>query len=252
MDANLDRKIINNSYYDDLAQRWYAADDDPIALLRVETKEKLVWALPILNADKVKTVLDVGCGGGFVSNFLAKNGFEVSGLDFSEPSLQVARKMDETKSVNYVQGDAYKLPFEDGKFDAVIAFDFLEHVSMPEEIVHEMARVLKPGGRLLFHTFNRNYLSWLVAIKGVQWFVKNTPKNLHKLKLFIRPKELEFYCEKAGLRVNGWTGIRPKINSAFFKLLTTRRVPKNFEFVMTSSKLISYCGHARKESSLLA
>jgi len=246
MDAIHDRELINNSYYDQLADKWYSAHDDPIALLRAETREKLRWALPLLNNAKAQSVLDVGCGGGFATNFLARLDFQVSGIDFSEPTLSVARRMDATKSVNYVQGDAYQLPFVDGQFDAVLAFDFLEHVSDPQKIVQEVARVLKPGGQFLFHTFNRSFLAWLIVIKGVEWFVKNTPKDLHTIKMFIKPEELNHFCSLQGLSVQQWTGLRPKLNKEFWKMLATKEVPEQFEFRQTKSKLISYCGQAIK------
>jgi 2-polyprenyl-6-hydroxyphenyl methylase/3-demethylubiquinone-9 3-methyltransferase len=249
MDAISDRKVINNSYYDDLADRWYAADDDPVALLRIETQEKLNWALPLLREKKALRILDIGCGGGFATNALALMGFEMTGLDFSQPTLDIAQKMDKTQKVQFVQGDAYQLPFAAQSFDAVIAFDFLEHVSAPDKIVQEASRVLKPDGQFLYHTFNRNWLSWLIIIKGVEWFVKNTPKDLHTLKLFITPKELEQFCHSTGLEVTHRTGLRPQLNRAFFQMLQTRVVPQGFAFQQTTSQLLSYCGRAVKRTT---
>lgn len=246
MNATKDRKAINNAIYDSLNEKWYGSQDHPIALLRAETREKMRWALPLLVEKNAVTVLDVGCGAGFVSNFLAEKNFQVTGLDFSQPALDVARQFDPTHSVQYVQGDAYHLPFANDSFDAVIAFDFLEHVSNPQAILSEISRVLKPGGQLLFHTFNRNWLSWLIAIKGVEWFVKNTPKDLHVISLFIKPKELERYCDNVGMKVKSFVGLRPLLNHTFFKLLYSRVVPEDLEFTRTSHTLLSYCGQAIK------
>jgi len=247
MDAHKDREIINNTLYDELGERWYTAHDDPVALLRAETREKLRWATPLLKQGGVQTILDVGCGAGFAANLLAQENFTMTGLDFSQPSLDLARKMDLSKTVEYIQGDAYQLPFPDASFDAVMAFDFLEHVSDPARVVKEISRVLKPRGQFLFHTFNRNWVAWLVVIKGVEWFVKNTPKNMHTLPLFIKPQELEIFCNNAEMQVARWTGLRPQLNRSFFKMLGTRIVPETFEFIQTPSMMISYCGQAFKK-----
>lgn len=247
MDALKDRKIINNTFYDHLDEIWYNSQDNPIAVLRAETQEKLKWALPLLVEKKAQAILDIGCGAGFIANFLAQKKFTVTGLDFSKSSLDIAIKMDFTKSVCYVEGDAYKLPFDDDSFDAVIAFDFLEHVSNPQKIIKEASRVLKPGGQLLFHTFNRNWLAWLIVIKGMQWFVKNTPSDLHILPLFIKPQEMVAYCRRTGMTVIGFTGIRPILDHSFFKLLRTGVVPVEMKFRQTSMKLLSYCGQAVRD-----
>jgi 2-polyprenyl-6-hydroxyphenyl methylase/3-demethylubiquinone-9 3-methyltransferase len=101
-----------------------------------------------------------------------------------------------------------------------------------------------------FYTFNRNLLSWLVVIKGVEWFVRNTPKNLHVHRLFIRPDELARMCERSGLRTEDLLGIRPTILSwAFWKMLLTGRVPGELTFQFTRSLKMSYTGMARKVGS---
>ena len=146
----------------------------------------------------------------------------------------------------YRVADAYRLPFRDAVFDAVSALDFLEHVTEPERVIAEAARVLKPGGLFFFHTFNRNRLAWLIVIKGLEWFVRNTPDHMHVLPLFIKPKELEGYCIKAGLQPMEMTGIRPALGRPFWQMLATRRVPKDFTFRLTPSLNISYLGYARK------
>jgi 2-polyprenyl-6-hydroxyphenyl methylase/3-demethylubiquinone-9 3-methyltransferase len=190
-------------------------------------------------------VLDLACGGGFLANALALEGHRVVGLDASPGSLEVARAHDRTGTVRYEVGDAYRLPYPDGSFDAVCCMDFLEHVDNPARVVFECARVLRAGGRFYFYTFNRNFLSWLLVIKGVEWVVPNTPPRMHVLRLFLTPREMRAIAEAAGLSEVRFTGTRPAFRSVA-RLVASRRVPRDFRFHLTGSLAISYLGSARK------
>ena len=212
---------INNSIYHQLGRKWYEANDDPIALLRAEAQFRNPWILKIIKAkgvEKKKTkLLDIGCGGGFLTNALIKEGIQVTGLDISEDAINIAKHYDETKRVHYLKGDAYDLPFLENSFDFVCAMDFLEHVNNPEKVIQQVSKVLKPGGTFLFYTFNRNFLSWLLVIKGVQLILKRTPENLHVYHLFLKPKEIETICKNYQLNVQTFQGMKPKIlHSSFF------------------------------------
>ncbi len=238
---------VNNAIYDELGERWYAAHDDPVALLRAESRLRNPWVTERILAEcgTAARVLDVGCGAGFLSNHLARQGFEVTGLDSSQASLDVAERYDTTGEARYLLGDALHLPFADASFDVVCAMDFLEHVEDPAAVVAEVARVLKPGGTFFFHTFNRNPLAWLVIIKGVEWFVKNTPRHMHVLRLFIKPRELERMCEAHGLAFRVLHGSEPVVFSwAFWRMLLTRVVPPQFRFRFSKSTLLAYTGYA--------
>lgn len=241
---------IDNSIYDELGERWYTATDDPVALLRAESRLRTSWVIAELVAQfgpRPLAILDVACGGGFLANPLAQAGHDVTGIDLSLDSLAVAGRHDDTASVAYLPMDARSLSFPNEHFDVVCMMDFLEHLPERDEVIREAARVLKPGGWFFFHTFNRTPLSWLIAIKGVEWFVQNTPRHMHVLELFLKPSELRTICTRHGLAVEVLRGVRPRVFSrAFLKLLFTGRVDDRFEFLFTRSQQIGYCGRARK------
>jgi 2-polyprenyl-6-hydroxyphenyl methylase / 3-demethylubiquinone-9 3-methyltransferase len=241
---------INLEVYDELGARWYEADDDPIALLRAEARLRNPWIVERIAAELgrgAKRVLDVGCGGGFLANALAEAGHSVEGIDLSEPSLEIARRYDRTGRVKYRRADAYDLPHAPGELDVVCAMDFLEHVDRPDRVIAQAARVLRPGGLFFFHTFDRTFLSWLIVVKGVEWAVRNTPKNLHLHEMFIPPADLERMCVAAGLEMAELRGMRPEVFSlAFWRMLATGRVPKSFRFAFTKRPGMAYIGYARR------
>ncbi|HEX3596163.1 MAG TPA: bifunctional 2-polyprenyl-6-hydroxyphenol methylase/3-demethylubiquinol 3-O-methyltransferase UbiG, partial [Polyangiaceae bacterium] len=243
---------VNNEIYSTLGDRWYDADDDPVALLRAESRFRNPWVTSELAgrfSGRACTVLDVGCGAGFLTNHLASHGHAVTGLDMADDGLRVARAHDATGKVDYRSGDALALPFGAGAFDVVCAMDVLEHVEDPARLVAEAGRVLTPGGLFFFHTFDRNFLSWLVVIKGVEWFVKNTPPDMHVLRLFVTPGEVMDACRRAGLSVTEIFGTRPRVDGAFFRMLRTGVVSPDFAFTRSRSTRLGYTGFARKTAA---
>ena len=244
---------VNNDYYNHLGEDWYNADDDPIAVLRAEQRAKNPWVENIINENfstKDLKIADIGCGAGFLTNYLAMKYENVFGLDASESTLDVARLKDTTKKVEYVTGDAYKLPYETASMDVVCAMDFLEHVERPEDVVAECSRILKPGGLFFFHTFNRNFLSWLIVIKFMEWFVPNTPKHLHVLHLFIKPSELKAMMVVNQLSAQNIVGIGPRFNLGFLKSVFTRKVTADFSFKVGGPTLLGYMGFSKKINKL--
>lgn len=241
---------VDNTIYDQYGDKWYTADDDPIALLRHESKTKVPWVIEKINLHFNKTkpnqILDIGCGAGFLSNALAMSGFQVTGIDASKESLLVAQRHDSTKSVQYLEADAYKIPFPDHSFDVITAMDFLEHVEHPELIVKEVSRLLKPNGIFIFHTFNRNILAYIVIIKFVEWFVKNTPKNLHILRLFIKPSELKEMCANNQIKTIEFIGLKPVFSTIPIRHYFSGIVPNTLRFELTKNLSLSYMGYGVK------
>lgn len=243
--------VINNSFYDDLDERWYNDDGHIIALLRAETRLKAVYVKEIFAREGVPAngkILDIGCGAGFISNQLAAEGYDVSGIDQSVSSLAVARRHAPPQAkVDYAAGDAYALPFADATFDSVMLLDFLEHVEEPGRAIAEAARVLKPGGVLMFYTFNRTFLAGLLAVRAVEFIARDCPKNFHLLRMFIKPKELEAMAVASKLRVHEYRGLRPMIfHWPFLASVLYRRVHKGFDFTFTSDLHLGYMGFATK------
>lgn len=245
------KKQVNNDIYNSYGERWYEAYDDPVALLRAESKAKTPWVFNRIDdfglLHKGTQVLDIGCGAGFLSNELAQSELQVTAIDISEQTIKIAAEHDFTKSVRYQVADAYRLPFADQSFEVVTAMDFLEHVERPGDVIKEVSRVLKPGGIFIFHTFNRNFMAYLVVIKFVEWFVKNSVKDMHVLRLFIKPKELCLLCKEASLIVQETVGIKPVFSTVPFKNLFLGVVPTNMKFELTKSLALSYMGLAAKE-----
>jgi 2-polyprenyl-6-hydroxyphenyl methylase/3-demethylubiquinone-9 3-methyltransferase len=240
---------INNAFYEGLGEAWYEDDVHPIALLRLENAARNPWIQERIRSlhSHACDVLDIGCGAGFLTNTLASDGHRVTGIDLSAKSLDVAQKRDQTGSVRYMQLDAFAIPFPEQSFDVICAMDFLEHVEMPGQIIREAARLLRPGGLFFFHTFNRNPLSYLIVIKGVEWCVPNTPANMHVYSYFIKPSELKHWCEDEGMDVLQMRGLAPKIASvAFWKSLFKRKVDSKLQFRFSPSLKTGYIGIAQR------
>ena len=247
----LDSKInktkykINNQIYHNNDVNWYEVDNNPFALLRASSQFLNVWIYQNLKKFSMRKaeLLDIGCGGGFTSNFLAKKGYKVTGIDLATPSLDVAKKHDHTHSVRYLMADAYQLPFVNESFDVVCALDMLE----PELVIKEVQRVLRPGGYFYFHTFNRNFWSWLLIIKAIEWFVPNTPPHLHTLDLFIKPQELITMLENKKMSIISVHGMLPKFSSPnFWWSLFHRKIHPQLPFMITKSLKTSYVGISKK------
>ncbi len=249
---NITKPTINNAFYDQLGDRWYDDESHPIALLRAESTIKLQFVQESLRKEKISDhakILDIGCGAGLISNPLGALGYRVKGIDMSAGSLAIARQHRPPQAtVEYEVADAYALPDADAQYDAVIMLDFLEHVDQPGRAIAEASRVLKPGGILVYHTFNRTWLSFLLVIKAVEFFSNDCPEHMHLYRMFITPRELAKMCVNANLQPQFVTGIRPSWESkAFWLSLSQRRVHPDFSFRFTKLTAVGYIGYAMRQ-----
>ncbi|NKB46871.1 MAG: bifunctional 2-polyprenyl-6-hydroxyphenol methylase/3-demethylubiquinol 3-O-methyltransferase UbiG [Legionellales bacterium] len=155
-------------------------------------------------------VLDVGCGGGILSEAMAQMGAQVTGIDLSETLIEVAqRHAQQTQvSIQYQVSAIEDLMIQSpATFDIVTCLEMLEHVPDPAAIVHACATASKPGGALYFSTINRTWQAYVFAILGAEYIFKLLPKQTHDYQKFIQPAQLVHWCEQAGLTVHDIKGL---------------------------------------------
>ncbi len=157
-----------------------------------------------------KRVLDVGCGGGILTEAMAGKGAQVTGIDLAEKSLTVARlhQLESGAQVDYACISAEDLAArEPASFDVVTCMEMLEHVPDPASIVRACATLVKPGGHVFFSTLNRNPKSYLFAVLGAEYILGLLPRGTHDYMKFIKPSELARFAREAHLNVQQWQGI---------------------------------------------
>jgi len=204
--ANVDPQEI--AKFEELASRWWDRESEfkplhDINPLRVDFIDRIA-------ALAGKTVLDVGCGGGILSEAMAQRGAEVSGIDMGEAPLKVAKLhgLESGVNVNYKQITVEQLAAEQPEsFDVVTCMEMMEHVPDPASIVEACSKLVKPGGFVFFSTLNRNPKSYMMAIVGAEHLLKLVPKGTHDFKKFIRPSELANWVRQSGLSSLEMTGL---------------------------------------------
>ncbi|MEQ9546437.1 MAG: bifunctional 2-polyprenyl-6-hydroxyphenol methylase/3-demethylubiquinol 3-O-methyltransferase UbiG [Marinobacter sp.] len=205
---NVDRNEI--AKFEALASRWWDPtsefqplhDINPLRLNYIDERAPLAG----------KKVLDVGCGGGLLSEGMARRGAHVTGIDMGEAPLSVARLhgLESGIKVDYRQITVEALaadPEHAGQYDVVTCLEMLEHVPDPSSVIKACAAMLKPGGHLFVSTINRNPKSFLFAIVGAEYVLGLLPKGTHEWRKFIRPSEMSDHLRHAGLDVQELTGM---------------------------------------------
>lgn len=157
-----------------------------------------------------KTALDVGCGGGILSESMSGIGALVTGIDLGEKILQVAKLhlLESGKQVNYRKIAVEDLATEQpASFDVVTCMEMLEHVPDPQSVIRACAQLVKPGGHVFFSTLNRNSKSYLFAVLGAEYLLNLLPRGTHDYAKFIKPSELAQCIRNVGLNVHDLTGM---------------------------------------------
>jgi len=195
--------------FSDLAHRWWDLEGEFRPLHQINPL-RLAWinSLCLLSDKKV---LDVGCGGGVLSDAMARAGAHVTGIDLSSKALRVAQLHAleaQTPNVTYREVSAEALAEEQpGTFDVVTCMEMLEHVPDPASVVRACSALVKPGGWVFFSTLNRNPKSFLLAIVGAEYVLNLLPKGTHEYAKMIRPSELASYCRSAELDLRHTRGM---------------------------------------------
>jgi 2-polyprenyl-6-hydroxyphenyl methylase/3-demethylubiquinone-9 3-methyltransferase len=204
---NLDPAEIDK--FQAIASRWWDPHSEfktlhDINPLRVEYVERQCGGL------EGQKVLDIGCGGGILSEAMAARGATVTGIDLAEQSLEIARLhlLESGQEVNYQHVSAETFCAENsGQFDVVTCLELLEHVPDPYSIVFAAAQALKPDGVLILSTLNRNPKSFMLAIVGAEYLLRMLPRGTHDFKRFLKPSELARAARMAGLEVRDISGM---------------------------------------------
>jgi 2-polyprenyl-6-hydroxyphenyl methylase / 3-demethylubiquinone-9 3-methyltransferase len=195
--------------FSELAHRWWDPESEFRPLHQINPL-RLGWIeglVPLAG----KQVVDIGCGGGILSDSMARKGANVLGIDLSAKALRVAQLHAleaSTANVRYQEISAEALALEHpGEFDVVTCMEMLEHVPDPSSVVRACRALVKPGGWVFFSTINRNPKSFLFAILGAEYILQLLPKGTHEFSKFIRPSELAAHCRGAGLELSQTRGM---------------------------------------------
>ncbi|MEX2366286.1 MAG: bifunctional 2-polyprenyl-6-hydroxyphenol methylase/3-demethylubiquinol 3-O-methyltransferase UbiG, partial [Pseudohongiellaceae bacterium] len=203
---NLDKSEI--AKFESLASRWWDRnsefkplhDINPLRVGFIEQQLNLAG----------KQVLDVGCGGGILSEALAHRGAKVTGIDMGQAPLAVAKLhvLESGLEIDYQQATAEQFAAAHGQqFDVVCCLEMLEHVPDPASVIQACKTLLKPGGHLFLSTINRNPKSYLFAVIGAEYILRLLPRGTHDYSKFIRPSEIARWARDSGLEMQQLTGM---------------------------------------------
>jgi len=195
--------------FSDLAHRWWDLDSEfkPLHQINPLRLDWISGQCPLAG----KAVLDVGCGGGILTDSMARRGARVLGIDLATKALKVAQLHAleaGTEGVDYREIAVEALAIEQpASFDVVTCMEMLEHVPDPASVVQALATLVKPGGWVFLSTLNRNFKSFMQAIVGAEYLLKMLPVGTHEYARFLRPSELAQFCRNAGLDVQASRGL---------------------------------------------
>lgn len=256
--------LINNQIYDELAHTWWDENEFLYLLKAMVNPWRVPYFENILREHfgqdlSQLRVLDIGSGGGVLTEEFALMGCKVTGIDVSPESVAVAQKHAAITglSIDYRVGSGTSLPFDDNHFDVVSCCDVLEHIRDWRQVIVEAERVLEPGGLFLFDTINRTLKSKLVMIHALQELplTRLMPRDTHLWKMFITPDEIGLALREQGMVVGGLKGGRISVNPLAALWHIRRQKQGQTTFAELGSRLglildddlsLNYLGHARK------
>ncbi|RVU82823.1 bifunctional 2-polyprenyl-6-hydroxyphenol methylase/3-demethylubiquinol 3-O-methyltransferase UbiG [Leucothrix sargassi] len=232
---NVDQQEIKK--FEDIAHRWWDLDSEfkplhQINPLRLNYIEQQAGGL------SGKKVIDVGCGGGILSESMALRGAEVTGIDMGESPLSVAQlhSLEAGVEIDYQQITAEEMAEQrPAQYDVVTCMEMLEHVPDPGAVIAACAKLVKPDGHIIFSTINRNPKSFALMIVGAEYVLRMVPKGTHEYAKFIRPSELEGWGRESGLRLNNVKGMT--YNPIFQNYKLSGDVDVNYLMHFTKEKL---------------
>jgi len=206
MSVNVDAAELRK--FSDLAHRWWDPDGTMRPLhemnpLRLDWIDRIA---PLAG----RRVLDVGCGGGILSEAMAARGAQVTGIDLADKPLQIAElhALESGARVTYRKCSAEELAAQaPASFDVVTCMEMLEHVPQPAQTVHACATLVRSGGTVFFSTINRNPKSFLLAILGAEYVLRLLPRGTHEYAKLIRPSELAQFARASGLAIEEIRGM---------------------------------------------
>ena len=180
-------------------------------------------------------ILDIGCGGGILSEALSQKGANVTAIDLADGPLEVAkiRQKESKLDIRYEKKSTSELVDEGNKYDVITCLEMLEHVPDPAEIVKDCADLTKNGGHLFFSTINRNLKSFVFAILGAEYILNILPQGTHEFEKLIKPAELKNYVDAAKLDFEEVKGM------SYIPILDIVR--------LTEDSSVNYIVHARKK-----
>ncbi len=195
--------------FSELAHRWWDMESEFRPLHDINPL-RLEWIHSICPLSEAQ-VVDIGCGGGILSDSMARTGAKVLGIDLATKALRVAQLHAleaQTPNVQYQEVSAEALAAErPAQFDVVTCMEMLEHVPNPQSVVNACAQLVKPGGWVFLSTINRNAKSFALAIVGAEYLLNMIPRGTHEYAKMIKPSELAYYCRQAGLAVRQTSGL---------------------------------------------
>lgn len=189
------------------APEWW--DERQLKTLHQINPTRVQWIVQQVSLAGAKT-LDIGCGGGILSEALAREGAQVTALDMAEDSIEIAREHAQLShlSIDYqaVTAEAWAEAHPES-YQVITCMELLEHVPDPASVIHASAQLLAPGGMVFYSTINRNPKAWALTIGAAEYLLKWIPKGTHQYDTFIKPSELSAMARQSGLEVVALAGV---------------------------------------------